>query len=64
MKLHSISHNKHRELKDFPDIVQLIVMNTIDPNNKDIKKMFDKYKCMKLYKKVIKAVGERIEKER
>ena len=30
MKLHSIAGNSKRELKDFPDIVQLMKANAID----------------------------------
>jgi hypothetical protein len=57
MKLHSITGNKMRELKDFPDIVQLMKANAIDPLDEKIKKMFEKYKASGFYKKVIDAVG-------
>ena len=57
MKLHSISENRKRELKDFPDVVQLMTANAIDPRKEEIKKMFTKYNAMDLYKRVIKAVG-------
>ncbi len=57
MKLHSISGNKKRELKDFPDVVQLMTANGIDPEKKDIKKMFRKYNVMDLYERIIKVAG-------
>jgi hypothetical protein len=58
MKLHSISGNRRRELKDFPDIVQLLSANAIDPAGANIKELFDKYKLRDLYEKIINAPGE------
>ena len=57
MKLHSIAGNKMRELNDFPDIVQLMKVNAVDPRNENIKKMFEKYKMADFYQRVIDAVG-------
>jgi hypothetical protein len=57
MKLHSIAGNSKRELKDFPDIVQLMTANTIDPTGNDIKEIFEKYNLMDIYKRVVEAVG-------
>lgn len=57
MKIHSIAGNKTRDLKDFPDIVQLMKANAIDPFNEDIKKMFEKNAMTDFYKRVIDAVG-------
>ena len=57
MKLHAIAENQERELKDFPDIVELIAANNIDPAENNIKMMFQKYKLMNLYKKVIRREG-------
>ena len=59
MKLHSIAGNKKRELKDFPDVVQLMTANAIDPTKGDIKEMFRKYNLMDLYERVVEAVGVR-----
>lgn len=56
MKLHSMSYNKNREQKDLPDIIQLLIMNNIDPRESDIQKLFNKYKLPELYDKVIKNV--------
>lgn len=64
MKLHSMVVNKKRELKDFPDVVQLMTANAIDPMKEDIKKMFLKYNAMDLYEKTIEAVGARNEKRK
>lgn len=64
MKLHSIAGNKKRELKDFPDVVQLIKANNIDPEKKDLKDIFEKYDMMDLYKKVCDLSGMRSEKRK
>jgi len=56
MKLHSISFNKNRELKDLPDIIQLITMNKINIENEEIEDMFKKYKSVELYDKVKKTI--------
>ena len=61
MKLHSIANNKARKLKDLQDIIQLIVMNGIDPANGDIKRMFKKYNAWDLYEQEIKILGEKHE---
>ena len=57
MKLHSIAGNRKRELKDFPDVVQLMIANAIDPAKADIKEMFRKYNVMDMYEKVVAAIG-------
>jgi hypothetical protein len=62
MKLHAIAGNKKRQIKDFPDIVRLIAANNIDPADKDIKEMFEKYNALDLYEKVIESVGSDSEK--
>lgn len=53
MKLHAIAGNKKRQIKDFPDIVQLMSANGIDPSRKDIKEMFKRYNALDLYKRVL-----------
>jgi hypothetical protein len=55
MKIHSVTCNRERELKDFPDIVQLLKLNNIDPESKDIKELFIKYNAMELYEKVVET---------
>jgi hypothetical protein len=55
MKLHSLAGNSYRELKDFPDIVQILAVNTIDPQKDDVKKVFEKYHALEIYERVIKA---------
>jgi hypothetical protein len=57
MKLHSIAENKERELKDFPDVVELIAASNIDPTGKNIKMMFQRYKLLNLYNKIIRKNG-------
>jgi hypothetical protein len=53
MKLHSIAGNKMRELKDFPDVVQLISANGICPKDENIRTLFEKNGLMELYQKLI-----------
>ena len=57
MKLHSIAGNKMKELKDFPDIVQIMNANDIDPHSEIIRNIFEKYKMTGFYQRVIDAVG-------
>jgi hypothetical protein len=59
MKLHSIAGNRKRELKDFPDLVQLMAANAIDPEKDAVREMFRKYGVMDLYDRVVAAVGAR-----
>lgn len=56
MKLHSMEGNKKREIKDFPDVVQLMVHCNIDPAGEAIKNLFVKYHAMELYEKTVEAV--------
>jgi hypothetical protein len=62
MKLHSIAGNRKRELKDFPDLVQLMTANAIDPAGAGIREMFRKYGVMDLYERIVAAVGAGNEK--
>jgi hypothetical protein len=57
MKLHSLNANPYRELKDFPDIVQIMVVNKIDPREDGIKTLFEKYQAMEIYDRVIKTIS-------
>jgi hypothetical protein len=56
MKLHSMANNKKRELKDFPDIVQLIKANAIDP--RELVDMFRKYDLMILFERIAEESGK------
>lgn len=58
MKLHSLAGNSYRELKDFPDIVQIIIVNKIDPGSDETKGLFNKYHAMEIYERVIKAIRQ------
>jgi hypothetical protein len=57
MKLHSIAGNKRRELKDFPDIAQLLTANGIDPAGEHIKELFGKYRLQDLYSRLMTVSG-------
>jgi hypothetical protein len=56
MKLHATSSNADRELKDFPDVIQLIKLCEIDPSDDEIKILFQKYSLMSLYDKTIEIL--------
>lgn len=56
MKLHAMSGNKKREIKDLPDVIQLLAVNNIDQESGDIKKLFVKYSAMELYERIVKAL--------
>ncbi|MBI2119155.1 MAG: nucleotidyltransferase [Elusimicrobia bacterium] len=54
LKLHSIKYNPHlRELKDLPDIVNLIRMNNINTKDKKFKELCLKYGTEDLYQKIL-----------
>jgi hypothetical protein len=57
MKLHSMAGNRKRELKDFPDIVQLITANGMNPRDKNVVELFKKYNVMDLYERVLNVIG-------
>jgi hypothetical protein len=57
MKLHSMGGNRKRELKDFPDIVQIMIANGINPRDADVVEMFKKYNLMDLHERALKAIG-------
>jgi hypothetical protein len=57
MKLHSIAGNRKRELKDFPDIIQLMKANAIDPRSIEVADMFKKYGLMNLYERILQDIG-------
>lgn len=59
MKLHSVANNRNREFKDFPDVVQLIRMNGIDPKETRLRAMFAKYHLMDLHHRVLQAFQDR-----
>jgi hypothetical protein len=52
MKLHSIAGNSRREMKDLPDIVQLMKTNAIDSSEERVKKLFEKYRLVEMYERV------------
>lgn len=57
MKLHSIAGNKMREIKDLPDIVQLLKANAIDLTDGRVRELFDKYKLIEIYNRLIAVPG-------
>lgn len=57
MKLHAISQNKKRMNKDFLDIVELITLNNINPQEDSLKKLFEKFNVLNLYKRLLETIG-------
>jgi hypothetical protein len=41
-----------------PDIIQLLIINGINPENDEIKQLFVKYNAPEIYKKVITATKQ------
>ncbi len=58
MKIHSISENRKREIKDLPDIIQLLKANSIDPLGKEFREIFNRFQEDDLYKKIVKMAAE------
>lgn len=56
IKLHSIKHNKIRETKDLPDIINLIRYNNINVNDTEFKKLCIKFGTKELYRKILEYV--------
>jgi predicted nucleotidyltransferase len=52
LKLHSIKHNKKRELKDLPDIINLIKQNGVDVKKSSLRNLCVKYGTDELYRKI------------
>lgn len=56
MKMHSIIGNPHREVKDLPDIIQLMLMYSIDADSPEMQKIFVRHGSPELYQKIISAI--------
>ncbi|MFH1283877.1 MAG: nucleotidyl transferase AbiEii/AbiGii toxin family protein [bacterium] len=53
LKLHSLKYNqKIRELKDMPDIINLIKINKVDYKSKEFRNLCKKYGSIKIYNKI------------
>jgi hypothetical protein len=53
LKLHSIKYNeKNRLLRDLPDIINLIKINSVDVNSEEFKQICGKYGTDKIYSKI------------
>ena len=57
LKLHSIKNNPKRELKDLPDIINLVMTNKVNLSDKSFKAMCLKYGSETLYRKIAEACG-------
>ncbi|MBD3347238.1 MAG: hypothetical protein GF401_19460 [Chitinivibrionales bacterium] len=51
-----------RELKGFPDIVQLMTVDGIDPKEGEVREIFAKYNSEDLYRRVLDCCGVMNEK--
>lgn len=57
LKLHSLKYNyKIREIKDLPDIVNLIRVNKISYKSKEFKGLCLKYGTAEIYERILKAL--------
>jgi hypothetical protein len=52
LKLNSIRHNSHRELVDFPDIINLIDANDVNIKSSDFITLCKKFGTDELYEKI------------
>ena len=57
MKLHAISGNREREIKDFPDLVSLIRTTRLDPADESVKSIFVRHGAMELYARILEVIG-------
>lgn len=56
LKLHSIKNNPKREITDLPDIIRLIVKNSIDINSHDFKDLCLKYGTEDICERIRKTI--------
>lgn len=57
LKLHSLKYNyKIREIKDLPDIVNLIRVNNVPYKSKEFKELCLKYGPAEIYERILKAL--------
>lgn len=58
LKLHSLKNNAHREIPDLADIVNLIKINQLNPEQDSFKALCLKYGTQELYDKIRRATAE------
>lgn len=57
MKLHAVSQNPQREMKDLADIVALMRHNQIDPATEEVTQLFQKFNAVQYLQRVRSLVG-------
>ena len=56
MKLHALKHGpKHRHLRDFLDVVEIIQAQRLDPDGPELREVFEKYGTDRLHRSVLLA---------
>ncbi len=56
MKLHALTHGpKHRQLRDFLDVVEVIQAQRLDPEGPELREVFEKYGTPRLNRSVLLA---------
>jgi hypothetical protein len=55
LKVHALRHaGLHRFLKDYQDVIGLIVCNRLDPRSEKMRQIFEKHGSLELYEKVVR----------
>lgn len=56
LKLHALKHGgRHRQLRDFLDVVELVQRQRLDLNSAEMRELFDLYGTPELYRKILLA---------
>lgn len=59
LKLHAIKNTRrHRFLKDFLDVENLIRVNQLNMKSENIRRLFEKYATLEVYEKMSAALGQ------
>ena len=59
MKLHVLKQAKlHRYMKDYQDVVSLVLVNRINLGEENYRTLFEKYGTLKLYEKIRRSCGD------
>ncbi len=58
LKLHALKQGqKHRQLKDYDDIIQIVRLNNIDSKSSEFINLCNKYGSSEIYEKIIKELS-------
>ena len=58
LKLHALKHGlPHRDAKDFGDLTQLILANTVDVRGQKFRQLVEKYGTTQIYERLLQTAG-------